>query len=171
MLNKLYRATFTTIWFICCRYTPVYFNFWRIIILKVFGAKLHISSKVYSSVNIRNPNLLAMEKNSCLGPDAIVYNVSMVALAEGAVVSQRAHLCTASHNLLGNLFELQSKPIKIGRYCWVAAETFVGPGVELGDYAVAYARAVVVRDIGPSEVWAGNPAKFLKYRDQEERRR
>jgi putative colanic acid biosynthesis acetyltransferase WcaF len=41
----------------------------------------------------------------------------------------------------------------------------VGPGVTLGEGAVAAARAVVVKDVAPWTVVGGNPAQFIKKRE------
>jgi putative colanic acid biosynthesis acetyltransferase WcaF len=48
---------------------------------------------------------------------------------------------------------------------WIAAEAFVGPGVSVGDNSVVGARAVVVKDVPPNVVFAGNPAKKISNRE------
>jgi len=53
-------------------------------------------------------------------------------------------------------------PIRIERRAWVAADTFVGPGVTIGEGAVVGARASVFRDVDPWTVVGGNPARILK---------
>jgi chloramphenicol O-acetyltransferase type B len=52
----------------------------------------------------------------------------------------------------------------IGNDVWLGAECLIMPGVNIGDGAVIGARAVVTKDIGPYEIWAGNPARFIKRR-------
>ena len=42
------------------------------------------------------------------------------------------------------------------------------PGVKIADGAVIAARAVVTKDIGPYEIWGGNPARFIKKRFSDE---
>ena len=58
-----------------------------------------------------------------------------------------------------------AKPITIGRKAWIASEAFIGPGVEVGEGAVVGARGVVVRDVKPWIVVAGNPARDVGARD------
>jgi putative colanic acid biosynthesis acetyltransferase WcaF len=60
-------------------------------------------------------------------------------------------------------------PINIGDWAWVAADAFVGPGVTIGRGAVVGARSVVVRDVPPDVVVAGNPARILGPRDRSSR--
>ena len=57
------------------------FRLWRLFVLKCFGADLDWSVDVYASAKIWAPWNLKMEKGSCIGPDAIVYNQAMVSLA------------------------------------------------------------------------------------------
>jgi chloramphenicol O-acetyltransferase type B len=52
----------------------------------------------------------------------------------------------------------------IGNDVWIGAEALIMPGVHIADGAVIAARAVVTKNIGPYEIWGGNPAKLIKKR-------
>ncbi|MCT4635796.1 MAG: CatB-related O-acetyltransferase [Rickettsiales bacterium] len=52
----------------------------------------------------------------------------------------------------------------IGNDVWFGAESLIMPGVKISDGAVIASRAVVTKNIGPYEIWGGNPAKFIKKR-------
>jgi chloramphenicol O-acetyltransferase type B len=52
----------------------------------------------------------------------------------------------------------------IGSDVWLGAESLIMPGVQIADGAVIAARAVVTKNIGPYEIWGGNPAKLIKKR-------
>lgn len=52
--------------------------------------------------------------------------------------------------------------IRVGRGCFVGARSILLPGVTVGDGAVVGTGSVVTRDVPPGEVWAGNPAHFIK---------
>lgn len=56
----------------------------------------------------------------------------------------------------------------IGNDVWLGAETMVMPGVHIGDGAVIATRSLVHKNIGPYEVWGGNPAKLIKKRFSDE---
>jgi putative colanic acid biosynthesis acetyltransferase WcaF len=60
---------------------------------------------------------------------------------------------------------LIAEPIVIGQYSWVCADSFVGPGVIVGEGAVVGARSSVFHDVAPWTVVAGSPARYLKDRD------
>jgi chloramphenicol O-acetyltransferase type B len=53
---------------------------------------------------------------------------------------------------------------KIGNDVWIGAEALIMPGIKIADGAVIGARAVVTKNIGPYEIWGGNPARLIKKR-------
>ena len=71
----------------------------------------------------------------------------------------------------------------VGDFCHIAAQAAVGSyltigkgvhiglnatvkeNLTIGDYATLGAGAVLTKNIGEGEIWAGNPAKFLRYAD------
>jgi acetyltransferase-like isoleucine patch superfamily enzyme len=61
--------------------------------------------------------------------------------------------------------------IKIGNDVWIGHGAILTSGVTVGDGAVIGAGAVVLRDVADYAVVAGNPAKILRYRFDEDRRK
>ena len=52
----------------------------------------------------------------------------------------------------------------IGNDVWLGIRTIVRGGVSIADGAVIGAGSVVTKDVGPYEIWAGNPARFIRKR-------
>ena len=92
------------------------------------------------------------------------YNMAPITLGRAALVSQGAHLCAGTHDIASATFQLTASPITIGAGAWIAAEAFVGPGVEVGEGAVLGARGVAFRSLEAWTVYGGNPAKAIKPR-------
>lgn len=163
--NKMRRMIWYIVWTLLARPFPKSLaNPWKVFILRIFGAKITNTSFVYSSAKIFMPWNLIMEEQTCIGSGVDCYNAAPVILKSHATVSQRAYLCTASHNISSSKHEQIEKPIIIEPRAWVAAEAFVGPGVTIGEGAVVGARSVVFKNVEPWNVVVGNPAKVIKKR-------
>lgn len=162
---KFLRFVWIIFWFFFFRFTPpLMFNSWRIFLLKIFGAKITWSSKVYPSVKIFKPWLLQMGYNSCLGRNVDCYNYDTIIIGSNSIISQNTFLCTASHNYNSKNFELITKKIIIKNNVWVAANCFVGPGVIMNKNSVLLAMSCLITDTKKDYIYSGNPAKLKKKR-------
>lgn len=56
----------------------------------------------------------------------------------------------------------------IGNDVWIATNAMIRAGVTIGDGAVIGMGAIVTKDVGPYEIWAGNPARLVRKRFDEE---
>lgn len=163
--NKLYRAMWNVSSIFLFRpFKGGFFRRWRNLVLRVFGADIAKSASVHASVKVWMPSNLKLEELACISDNVDCYNVNMVHLGKKATVSQRAFLCTASHNISSKEHELITAPIYIGDYAWVCAESFISMGTTIGEGGVTGARSVVFKDVEPWTVVGGNPAKFIKKR-------
>ena len=162
--NRLYRAGWGLVWLTLFRPSPVPLHAWRRLLLRLFGAVVENDTAIYPSARIWAPNRLVMRRGSCLAAQTDCYNVALVELAADCVVSQKAYLCTASHDFDDPVFPLIGAPISVGAGAWVAAAAFVGPGVHIGERAVVAATATVTRNVDPAAVVAGNPARVVRHR-------
>ena len=57
---------------------------------------------------------------------------------------------------------MQAKPIIIEDDVFIGARCLVLKGVTIGRGAMVGAGSVVTKNIPPCEIWAGNPAKYIK---------
>jgi acetyltransferase-like isoleucine patch superfamily enzyme len=55
-----------------------------------------------------------------------------------------------------------AKPIRIESNVWIGFDSCVLPGVTIGEGSVVGARSVVVEDVPPYTVVAGNPARVMR---------
>lgn len=163
--NKLLRALWGVVWTILCRFTPkVGFNGWRLVILKMFGAKIGKGSIVLPTCRVWAPWNLEMGQYSVLGDNVDCYTMDKITIGSKVAISQRAFLCTGTHDITSFRRPLVTKPIVIEDHVWVCAEAMVHPGITLSEGSVVAAKAVVTKDVNRFEVVAGNPAKFVKLR-------
>lgn len=159
--NRIRRAAWSVCYAMLYRPTPNIAHNFRVMILRLFGASVHSTAHPYPKCRIWAPWNLTMAAHSCLANNVDCYNVSPVTLEEYAIVSQYSYLCSASHDCNDAAFPLFSKPITIKRQAWVAARAYVGPGVTLGEGAVAGANSCVYKNVDPWTVVGGNPARTI----------
>lgn len=163
--HQIVRFFWGLVWGIFARPLPKSIGSgWKRFLLRLFGAKVSNTAVVYSSAKVYYPANLVMKDYSCLASGVKCYNVAPIVIGANTTVSQDASLCTASHDITDPHHALITAPIVLEDQVWVAAEAFVGMGVTVHDGAVIGARAVVVKDVDPWTVVAGNPAKFIKQR-------
>lgn len=162
--NKLARLAWNTVWVLLFLPSPILFHGWRRFLLRLFGARMASGACVYPSAKVWAPWNLEMEQGSCIGPYVDCYSVDRVVLGRNALVSQYAYLCAATHDYEDLAMPLMTGAIALGDRAWVSAGVFVGPGVSVGEGAVALARSVVTRDVEPWCVVGGAPARFIKHR-------
>lgn len=162
--NRLFRLVWRVSWIILASWTPPQMRGWRRLVLMGFGAELAAGADVRSTARVWYPPNLTMAGGAVIGPGAICYNIAPVTLGARAVVSQRAHLCTGSHDLSDPDFQLVARPIVIEDHVWIAAEAFVGPGVHVGEGAVLAARGAAFGDLAAWTVHRGNPARPVRRR-------
>lgn len=163
--NRWGRILWRIVHAVAFRPSPAPLFLWRVLLLRSFGARVDWTAHVYPSVTIWAPWNLEMAAGSCLADGVDCYCVASVSLDEDVTVSQRAFLCTASHDIRAADRRLVTAPIRIEAGAWVFAEAFVGMGVTIGAGAVVAARGVVVKDVAPYDVVGGNPARVIGRRD------
>ena len=166
--NKLVRAIWNLVWTLFFRPTPehsVMFNSWRILLLRLFGAKIGSHCVVKSSCEIWQPWNLIMEDYVALSEHVICYTVDKITIGSQTTISREAFLCCASHDVTSPIMELTYAPIIIGANAWIAGRAIILPGRKIGDGAVVAAGAVVVKDVEPWTIVGGNPARFIAKRE------
>ena len=130
----------------------------KVAALRLFGAKVGRGVVIRSRVNITFPWRLSIGDHVWIGEEVLILSLAQVTIDSHVCISQRAFLCTGSHKFRSENFDLVTKPISIGEGSWIAANVFVGPGVNLGVNTLCAAGAVVLKSAGPDQVLAGNPA-------------
>lgn len=57
---------------------------------------------------------------------------------------------------------INSSPIIIKNGAWIGAHSIILKGVTIGERSVVGAGSVVTKSIPDDQLWAGNPARFIK---------
>jgi putative colanic acid biosynthesis acetyltransferase WcaF len=103
----------------------------KVAVLRAFGAKVGRGVVIRSRVNITFPWKLEIGDQVWIGDEVLILSLAPVKIGSNVCISQRAFLCTGSHDFRSEGFDLITKPIEIGDGCWVAACAFIGPGARV----------------------------------------
>jgi len=140
------------------------FKPYRVLLLRMFGAKIGKGVNVYASAKIWAPWNLEIGDNSTIGPRVDCYNQGKITIGKQTVISQKTYLCSSTHDFEISNYPLVLRDIVIYDQVWIAADAFIGPGVSISEGVVVGARAAVFKDVESWTVVGGNPAKFIKKR-------
>jgi len=162
--NRLLRAAWEFVYVVFFRMSPRPLHWWRVFLLRCFGAKLGPNVHICPKAKIWAPWNLVCADKVAIADEAIVYNPERIELGSHAIVSQQAYLCGATHDYEDPRFPLVAFPISIGSYAWVCARATVQPGVSVGEGAVLALGSVAARDLLPWTVYGGVPARKIKIR-------
>jgi putative colanic acid biosynthesis acetyltransferase WcaF len=137
---------------------------WRRVVLRLFGAKIGGHAHIYPSAHLYMPWNVEVGEWAALGEDVYIYSLGKVRIGRHATLSYRTHVCAGTHDLEDPALPLLKPPVCIEEGVWIGTEAFIGPGVTVGRGAVVGARSVVVQDIEPFNIVAGNPARIIRRR-------
>ncbi len=137
-------------------------NAFRCQLLRWFGAEIGDNTFIHSKAKIWFPWNLKIGSNGGIGFDALIYNLDVVEIGDYAIISQRVHINTASHDYRDPAFPLITRPIVVGAGAFVGADSYIGWGVHIGKMAVIGARSVVTSDQPEFTVCFGHPCKPYK---------
>lgn len=86
-----------------------------------------------------------------------------IEIGDGTFIGHNVVIATLNHDLqCDKRCNMIPKKVKIGKGVWIGSNATICPGVEIGDYSVIGAGAVVTKDIPEKVVAVGVPAKIIK---------
>lgn len=136
----------------------------KVALLRRFGAQVGRGVLIRQRVNIHMPWKLVVGDHCWIGEEVWILNLEPVAIGSDCSISQRAFLCTGNHDYRSTDMSYRNAPISIGDGAWVGAQSFVGPGVEIGPEAVITAGSVVAQSVPAAQVYSSDAASSIRPR-------
>jgi putative colanic acid biosynthesis acetyltransferase WcaF len=157
------------LWYITCRmfvntYLP-YPSFFKVWLLRIFGAKIGVNVVLKPKVNIKYPWFLEIRDQVWIGENVWIDNLTLVTIESNVCLSQGCMLLTGNHNYTKSTFDLIVRPITIEKGAWIGAKATVCPGVQVGSHAVLTVNSVATTHLEAYGIYQGNPAKYIKTRN------
>ncbi|MGN8753415.1 acyltransferase [Blautia sp. HCP3S3_C4] len=118
-------------------------------ILQLAGGKLIIGNRVgISNTAICCANSVIIEDDVTIGAGCKIYDTDF-------------HSPIAEYRLNGNT-HVRTAPVHIKERAFIGGHSIILKGVTIGRESVIGAGSVVTCDVPDGEIWAGNPAKYVK---------
>ena len=149
------------------RVSPNSFNGFRVMLLRMFGAKINGPVTIDRTARIEFPWNLKLDQGVFIAHQVIINCMGEVVIGERSRISQYSHIISGTHDYASRDMRIQRRPITIGKDVWIAADAFVGPGVRIGDGCLLAARSSAFRDLPAGQVCMGEPAKPVHARFEE----
>ncbi len=137
--------------------TPHPLNNIRCAILRLFGADIGTGVLIRPTARFTYPWKVTIGDYSWIGDDVVFYSLDHIYIGQHCVISQKSYLCTGSHDMHDPAFGLKTGSITIDNGAWIAADCFIGLGVQIGANAVIGARSSVFKHMPPGQVCWGSP--------------
>jgi len=138
---------------------------------------IHKSSKIGSFGNFI---LLNLDRYSYVGDNCVIVNTtigSFCSIANNCIIGGASHpmqwvstspVFYSGRNILKKNFSsidfIDEHQTSIGHDVWIGNNVLIKAGVTIGNGAVIGMGSVVTKNVPSYEVWAGNPAKKIKQR-------
>jgi putative colanic acid biosynthesis acetyltransferase WcaF len=130
-------------------------------LIRLFGGRVGKNCVFGSSVEVTIPWHVDIGDNVRIRSAAVIYSLGEIRIGHDCVLDARAHLCAGTHDMSDPSFPLVRMPITIGNRCFLGIDTYVGPGVELGDDCRVWPRTSVYKSEPAGTALRGNPARVI----------
>lgn len=90
----------------------------------------------------------------------------LISIGNGVAIAAGCKIIThfIDPDKVGDHFVFRIGPVVIKDFVFIGMNTIICNSVTIGEGAVIGAGSVVTRDIPPYQVWAGNPARYIRDR-------
>lgn len=122
-------------------------------IIKVYhGGNLHIGSDSgISNIRISCRDSITIGENTLIGSDCKIMDSDMHPLDP---INRRQRP--------NDPLKIKTKPIKIGNDVFIGSACIILKGAEIGDRSIIGAGSIVTCRIPNDQIWAGNPAQYIR---------
>jgi len=133
--------------------------------LKHCGANI----RLHPTCHILVPQHMEIGDNTSISSYTTIYAAFGVKIGKNCLISSNCGI--SSYNHITKSFNRHddveedskySKSVVIGDNVWIGMNACVLPGVTIGDNSIIGSGSIVTKNVPCNEIWAGNPARFLK---------
>jgi putative colanic acid biosynthesis acetyltransferase WcaF len=139
-------------------------NAFKILVLRMFGAKVGSGVVIKPRTNIKYPWKLEIGNNVWIGEHVWIDNLAKVTIADNVCLSQGAMLLCGNHNYKKSSFDLIVGEIHLEEGAWIGAKATVCPGVICHSHSVLSVSSIATSNLESYKIYQGNPAVEVRDR-------
>lgn len=113
------------------------------------------SIQIGRNVGISNSALVSGGEGIIIEDDVLIGGGCKIYDTDFHSITYKQRMCFPDQNI-------HTAPVCLKKGCFIGAHSIILKGVTIGEYSVVGAGSVVTKDIEGGQIWAGNPAKFIK---------
>lgn len=143
----------------------------KLVRLKEYGINVYLCDNVRFSF----PSRISIGSHVWIGPNSHFDGRGGLTIGTGSIIARETEILTGSHYFEGDDLEeipydkrFTIKRVEIGENVWMGLRTVILPGVKVGEGAIIGACSVVTKDVPPLAIVGGNPARIIRYRDEQQ---
>jgi putative colanic acid biosynthesis acetyltransferase WcaF len=146
------------------------FIFFKVILLRIMGAKVGKNIFIYPGVWITPGRNLTIGNHVDLAKDVLITTSGGVYIGDRTLVGYRTQILSSNHTIppIGEPFPVSGDSfgeIIIENDVWIGANCIITAGVKIGYGSVIAAGSVVTKDVLPNSIVGGVPAKLIRMRN------
>lgn len=119
--------------------------------------------RLRAGVRIVRPENVTLGHHVDIGENCFLMAQGSIVLGDYVLIANNSVITTIGHQMDGIYYgRISTAPVTLGCNVWIGSGAIILPGVSIGDNAIVAAGAVVTRDVPPSSLVAGVPARVKR---------
>jgi acetyltransferase-like isoleucine patch superfamily enzyme len=117
-------------------------------------------------------NEIIIRSNTWIGQDCFLHGAGGIEIGYQVGIGPKVSILTSQHSIVSQETAVMSAPLEFSPViledgCDIGVGSIILPGVQIGKWAIIGAGSVVTKNVPSGQIWAGNPAKFIRSRKAE----
>lgn len=136
-------------------------HFFRRFFYRLAGIKIGKGSTIHTGAKFYDPRGVTIGEDTIIGEGVTLDGRARIVIGDHVDLATDVMIFNSEHDIEDENFKAVDHPVVIGDYVFIGPRSIILPGVKIGQGAIVAAGAVVSRDVAPSAVVGGVPAKTI----------